>query len=91
MRDGSLTPVEQVAELGSEQGAQDVLRAAAERLSAHARKNLRAGKCKTAAAMLWGKCIHIDTAIHKACITFRMLDDILEAFGAPCEPDREKC
>ena len=28
MREGSLTPVEQVAELGSEQGAQDVLRAA---------------------------------------------------------------
>ena len=28
MREGSLTPAEQVAELGSEQGAQDVLRAA---------------------------------------------------------------
>ena len=55
MREGPLTPTEQVAELGSEQGAQYLLRAVtfflakrkiAERLRAHARNKSARGKCK---------------------------------------------
>ena len=47
------------------------------------------GQVPTVAAMLSGKCIHVDTAVHKACLNCRMLDDMLEAVGAACEPDRE--
>ena len=73
MREGPLTLAEQVAELGSEQGAQEVLRAAnflakrriGERLRAHARKTCACGPLQTATAMLSGKRIHIDAAVQK--------------------------
>ena len=61
----------------------------AEHLKEHARTKSPRGQVQTATAMLWGKCIHIDTAVHKACIHFRMLDEMFEAVGAPCGPDRE--
>ena len=73
MREGSLTSAEQVAELGSEQGAQEVLLAAifwanqriGERLGSHARKKSARWQVETAAAMLSGKRIHIDAAVQK--------------------------
>ena len=47
------------------------------------------GQVQIAAAMLSGKCTHIDTAVHNACLNFGMLDDTLEAVGAARELDRE--
>ena len=48
-----------------------------------------AQQMKTAAARLSGKRRHIDTTVENKCLNPGLLDDVLEAVGAPTEPARD--
>ena len=96
-REGPLTPAEQVAELGSEQGAQEVLRAATflakrrigERLRAHARKTCARASAYCSRNAVGQTHTHRHSSPKKACLNPRMLDDVLEAVGATAQPGPE--